>query len=318
MTRTARQDSRRDRSPAGAERRRELRLQRRRDRLRHLWRIVVLTGAASGLGVLLLRQGWVLRTPSQVELIGSRLVSRDQVIREGQLRFPLQLLTLRPHALAHRLSTGLPVEDVRISRLMLPPRLRIELSDRKPVARAQRRTGTRLEDGFVDRLGNWMTRRQQRDSGTIPAVEVLGWQERLRPVLALILARSQQLGSPLLQVRFEPNGSVWLHTVALGQVHLGPADARLPRRLEVLQHLSGQLPRQIRGLPVQSIDLSDPDRPELGLPAARVRPPGAAAGGSADGPAGRPAGTGTPAAPGRTPGGTAAVPTNPVARPGVD
>lgn len=237
-----------------------------------------------------------------MELIGSRLVSRDQVIREGQLRFPLQLLTLRPHALAHRLSTGLPVEDVRISRLMLPPRLRIELSDRKPVARAQRRNGTRLEDGFVDRLGNWMTRRQQRDSGTIPAVEVLGWQERLRPVLALILARSQQLGSPLLRVRFEPNGSVWLHTVALGQVHLGPADARLPRRLEVLQHLSGQLPRQIRGLPVQSIDLSDPDRPELGLPAAPVRPPGAAAGGSADGPAGRPAGTGTPAAPGRTPG----------------
>ena len=269
MTPTARPDPRRDdRSPASADRRRELRLQRRRDRLRNLWRLVLLTGAASGLGVLLLREGWVLRSPSQVELVGSRLVSREQVIREGQLRFPLQLLALSPHALAQRLSTGLPVEDVRISRLMLPPRLRIELADRKAVARAQRRSGTRLEDGFVDRLGNWMTRRQHRDSGTIPAVEVLGWQERLRPALALILARSQHLGSPLTQVRFEPDGSVWLHTVALGQVHLGPADARLPRRLEVLQHLSGQLPRQIRGLRVQSIDLSDPDRPELGLPAA--------------------------------------------------
>lgn len=272
MTRTARPDPRRhDRSPASDDRRRELRLQRRRDRLRNLWRIVLLTGAASGLGVLLLREGWVLRSPSQVELVGSRLVSREQVIHEGQLRFPLQLLALRPHQLAQRLSTGLPVEDVRVSRLMLPPRLRIELADRKAVARAQRRSGIRLEDGFVDRLGNWMTRRQHRDSGAIPSVEVLGWQERLRPALALILARSQRLGSPLTQVRFEPNGSVWLHTVALGQVHLGPADARLLRRLEVLQHLSGQLPRQIRGLPVQSIDLSDPDRPELGLPAAPAR-----------------------------------------------
>ena len=47
----------------------------------------------------------------------------------------------------------------------------------------------------------------------------------------------------------------------------GATNARLPRRLEVLQHLSGELPRQIRGLNVQSIDLSDPERPELGLPA---------------------------------------------------
>ncbi len=258
-----------DRSTVGAERRRELRLERRRDRLRNLWRILVLSGAATGLGWLLLREGWVLRSPAQIELVGSRQVSREQVIREAQLLFPQPLLYLRPQQLAQRLSAGLPVEDVLVSRLMLPPRLRIQLADRQPVARAERRIGSRLEQGFVDRLGNWMTSRQQRDSGTIPAVTVVGWQERLRPALAMILARSQQLGSPLTQVRFEPNGSVWLHTVALGRVHLGPPDARLPRRLEVLQHLSGQLPRQIRGLSVQSIDLSDPNRPELGLPAPR-------------------------------------------------
>jgi cell division protein FtsQ len=244
-------------------------LERRRDRLRNLWRILVLSGAATGLGWLLLREGWVLRSPAQIELVGSRQVSREQVIREAQLLFPQPLLYLRPQQLAQRLSAGLPVEDVLVSRLMLPPRLRIQLADRQPVARAERRIGSRLEQGFVDRLGNWMTSRQQRDSGTIPAVTVVGWQERLRPALAMILARSQQLGSPLTQVRFEPNGSVWLHTVALGRVHLGPPDARLPRRLEVLQHLSGQLPRQIRGLSVQSIDLSDPNRPELGLPAPR-------------------------------------------------
>ena len=253
---------------------------RRRERLRNLWRIVVLTGTATGLGWLLLRQGWVLRTPGQIEVLGSRQVSREQVIQEGQLQLPLQLLSLRPQQLAARLSAGLPVEQVQVSRLMLPPRLRIELVDRQAVARAQWRTARGPEQGYVDRLGNWMTSRQQRGSfgagsgsggsgaAKAAAVQVLGWQERLRPALALILTRRDQLGSPLQQVRFEPNGSVWLRTAALGNVHLGPADARLPRRLEVLQHLSSQLPQQIRGLKVQSIDLSDPDRPELGLPAA--------------------------------------------------
>jgi len=266
----------------GVERRRELRLQRRRERLRNLWRIVVLAGAATGLGWLLLRQGWVLRTPAQIEVLGSRQVSRDQVIREGELKLPLQLLSLRPQQLSARLSAGLPVEQVQVSRLMLPPRLRIELVDREAVARAERRGPRGLEQGYVDRLGNWMTSRQQRGSaGKAAAVRVLGWQERLRPALAQILDRREQLGSPLELVRFEANGSVWLRTAALGNVHLGPADQRLPRRLEVLQHLSGQLPQQIRGLKVQSIDLSDPDRPELGLPAVPGR--SAAAGRSAQG-----------------------------------
>jgi len=266
----------------GVERRRELRLQRRRERLRNLWRIVVLAGAATGLGWLLLRQGWVLRTPAQIEVLGSRQVSRDQVIREGELKLPLQLLSLRPQQLSARLSAGLPVEQVQVSRLMLPPRLRIELVDREAVARAERRGPRGLEQGYVDRLGNWMTSRQQRGSaGKAAAVRVLGWQERLRPALAQILDRREQLGSPLELVRFEANGSVWLRTAALGNVHLGPADQRLPRRLEVLQHLSSQLPQQIRGLKVQSIDLSDPDRPELGLPAVPGR--SAAAGRSAQG-----------------------------------
>ena len=257
------------RAEHGAQRRQELRQQRRRERWRNLWRILVLAGSATGLSWLLLREGWVLRSPSQIEVVGSHQVNREQVIREGQLQLPLQLLTLRPQQLTALLSAGLPVEQVQVTRLMLPPRLRIELVDREAVAQAQRRSGRGLEQGYVDRLGNWMTSRQQRSSGSAkaPTVQILGWQERLRPALALILARRDQLGSPLQLVRFEPNGSVWLRTVSLGNVHLGPADARLERRLDVLQHLSSQLPQQIRGIKVQSIDLSDPDRPELGLPA---------------------------------------------------
>ena len=67
-------------------------------------------------------------------------------------------------------------------------------------------------------------------------------------------------------MRFEPNGSLWLRTAALGDVHLGPPDDRLRRRLDVLRHLSTHLPKQIKTLKIQSIDLSDPEQPELGLP----------------------------------------------------
>ncbi len=250
------------------ERRKQLRQQRRQERLRQLWRISLFSAAAAGLGWGLLRQGWVLRSPDQIEVLGSSQVNREQVIREAQLRLPQPLLGLKPQELAQRLSAGLPVEHVQVSRLMLPPRLRISLVEREAVAQAQRRSSKGMERGYVDRLGNWMTSRQQRGSGAnrTPKVMVMGWQERLRAPLADILAQQNELGSTLQQVRFEPNGSLWLRTAALGDVHLGLPDQRLSRRLEVLRHLSTHLPQQIKTLKIQSIDLSDPEQPELGLP----------------------------------------------------
>ena len=270
----------------GAERRRQLRQERRADRLRNLWRLVVFSAMAGGLGYGLLSQGWTLRSPSQVEVSGSRLVSRDQVIQAAGLSFPQTLLTLQPRQIIQTLSTALPVENVRVSRLMLPPRLRVELIDRSAVARAERRNKDGLEQGYVDRLGNWISLRQNlgvRLEGT-QELRVVGWNERHRPALAKVLKERQSFGGKLQEIRFDPEGSLWLSTTDLGPVRLGPADGQLERRLAVAAHLNATLPADLRGRRPQIVDLSDPDQPELSLtglkpvadpgPATAVRPRG--------------------------------------------
>jgi cell division protein FtsQ len=270
----------------GAERRRQLRQERRADRLLNLWRLVVFSAMAGGLGYGLLTQGWTLRSPSQVEVSGSRLVSRDQVIQAAGLSFPQTLLTLQPRQIIQTLSTALPVENVRVSRLMLPPRLRVELIDRSAVARAERRNKDGLEQGYVDRLGNWISLRQNlgvRLEGT-QELRVVGWNERHRPALAKVLKERQSFGGKLQEIRFDPEGSLWLSTTDLGPVRLGPADGQLERRLAVAAHLNATLPADLRGRRPQIVDLSDPDQPELSLtgfkpvtdpgPATAVRPRG--------------------------------------------
>ena len=270
----------------GAERRRQLRHERRADRLRNLWRLVVFSAMAGGLGYALLTQGWTLRSPSQVEVSGSRLVSRDQVIQAAGLSFPQPLLALQPRQIIQTLSTALPVENVRVSRLMLPPRLRVELIDRSAVARAERRNKDGLEQGYVDRLGNWISLRQNlgvRLKGT-EELRVVGWNERHRPALATVLKERQAFGGKLQEIRFDPEGSLWLSTTDLGPVRLGPADGQLERRLAVAAHLNATLPADLRGRRPQIVDLSDPDQPELSLtglkpvtdpgPATAVRPRG--------------------------------------------
>jgi cell division protein FtsQ len=279
--------------PPGVLRRKELRRQRRSERLRQLWRILVFSGLSVGLGYVLLRQGWTLREPAQVEVIGSVVVSRDQVIAAAGLRFPQPLMGLQPRLVASELMGALPVEQVKVSRLMLPPRLRVELKDREAVARAVRRTDRGPEMGFVDGLGNWISIRQHmgiRSQGDLNLV-VVGWNARHRAVLAQVLKEREVLGPGLQEIRFEPDGSLWLSTTQLGRVRLGPPDGRLSRRLEVVAHLSRTLPPTIRGARPQLIDLTDPEQPELSMGARRA--------GSAPGrrPAAR-TGTGTGTAPG--------------------
>lgn len=255
--------------PPGAARRRELRQQRRAERWRNLWRLAVFSGLSAGLVTVLLQQGWTLRDPSQVQVSGSKLVSRDQVILAAGLSFPQPLLGLQPREVGDELAAALPVEQVRVSRWMLPPRLKIELVDRQAVARAQRRTPRGPEGGYIDRMGNWIDMKQ---GAGIPLeapgnLMVIGWQERHRSALAEVLGRRQAIGPGLREVRFDADGDLWLTTTELGSLRLGPPDSQLGRRLEVVAHLNHNLPAQIRGRRPQLIDLSDPEQPELSLSA---------------------------------------------------
>lgn len=260
----------------GVVRRRELRQQRQAERLRNFWRLLVFTGLSAALGWVLLRQGWTLRDPAQVEVSGSRFVGREQVIAAGQLPFPLPLLELRPRELAGQLASALPVEQVRVTRLMLPPRLRIELTDRQAVARAQRRVPQGTEQGFVDRVGNWIHLKQGAAMPLQPVgnLMVLGWNERHRPALRLVLEHQAAIGPGLRQIRFDADGSLWLTTAELGQLRLGPVDSRLERRLEVAAHLNRVLPQQMSGRSPRLTDLSDPEQPELSLTGPAASPAG--------------------------------------------
>ncbi len=251
----------------GVQRRRQLRQHRRQERLRNLWRILVFSAMATGLGYALLRYGWTLTSPQQVEVVGSRLVSREQVIQAAGLAFPTPLLSLQPRRIAFELGASLPVEQVQVSRLMAPPRLRVALVDREAVAQAQRFTARGSENGYVDRLGNWMSSRQtERLIGRRRlSLRVLGWQPNHRAALALVLSQRDRFGGDLRDVRFAPDGILWIRSARLGQVRLGVPDGQLPKRLAVLQHLSANLPGQLKGQRLRSIDLSDPDQPELSL-----------------------------------------------------
>ena len=273
----------------GAQRRQELRQQRRADRLRHGWRFLVYSALAAGVGYGLMRQGWMLRNATQVEVSGSDLVSRELVIEAAHIRFPQPLLGLQPSELSRNLSDSLPVELVSVSRLMMPPRLRIELKDRQVVARAERRQAGGLALGFVDQRGAWISERQTHGlaSPGDSSLKVLGGSERHRATIARLLEVREDFQGGLREIRFDPEGNLWVTTGNLGAVRLGLVDGQLDRRLLALLHLNKNLPKKLGSQRPGSVDLTDPDQPELSVgssPAPAIANPGSNSNGRVPGP----------------------------------
>ncbi len=248
----------------GVQRRQELRRQRRLGRLAQVWRLLALLAAATGLGWVLLRHGWLLQSPAQVTVQGTVGLGRDQVIKAGGLEFPQPLLDLDPADLRRRLAAQLPVDQVVVQRHMLPAGLTIRLHPRVAVARAQRRTSAGVENGFVDRTGRWISARQQAMGG-VPVASPLwitGWQERHQPGLEVLL-RQLPASAAVSELRFRPEGDLWLSSSRLGLVRFGTLDDRLQRRLQVLDHLAADLPKTAALGGSRAIDLDDPEHPEL-------------------------------------------------------
>ena len=252
--------------PPGVERRRMLRKERRREQLIQSWRILLFGGVSSGLIWLLLSAGWSLRSQQQLTVRGSDRLGSDEVVKAAGLRFPRPLITLEPGRLERRLLAELPVQSVSVKRRLVPPGLDIELKDRLPIAAASRMGAQGKEQGMVDVEGHWMPLTVARQ-GEAPAsaVRVEGWIPSRRSMIATVLARRDQLGSPLNVIYVAPDGDLSLRTKTLGLVRLGSNERLLDQQLRTIAQLSSSLPETLRGNASTGIDLSDPSKPELQL-----------------------------------------------------
>ena len=246
-------------------RRRELRRQRRQTLLIQLWRFVALLLVSGGFSWILLRHGWTLRSPEALILTGGTALEANQVIEAAKLRFPQPLLEVSPRALEQQLIKSLPVQSAHVQRRMLPARLVISLKPEIPVAKAVRQGPFGRERGLLNAEGQWIP---LSDALPEPLTEIVvrGWNDQQRSQIAALLQQRDRFEGRLKAIVLHPDGNVSLITTALGQIDLGGEPALLNAQIKTIVHLNKTLPKQLRQAHQSSLDLSNPDRPELQLP----------------------------------------------------
>ena len=246
-------------------RRRELRRQRRRSLLLQLWRLVAMLLLSGGFAWILLRHGWTLRGPDAVILQGDSALQTAQVVEAAKLRFPQPLLEVSPRELERQLIQSLPVRSAQVARQMLPARLIISIQPQIPIAQAERQGPAGRERGLVNSEGEWIP---LTDASPEPLTDILvrGWNHQQRDKVAALLHQRDRFEGRLKAVVLHPDGDISLVTRDLGRIDLGGEASLLDAQIETIVHLNNTLPEHLRQARLGSLDLSNPDRPELQRP----------------------------------------------------
>ena len=247
-------------------RRRNLRQQRRQTLLLHLWRFVAMLILSGGFSWILLRHGWTLRSPEAVILTGGAALETNQVIEAAELRFPSPLLEISPRALEQQLIRTLPVQSAQVQRRMLPARLVISLKPEIPVAKAVRQGPSGRERGLLNADAEWIPL-SEASPEPLTEITVRGWNNQQRAQIAALLQQRDRFKGMLKAIVIDSDGNVSLITTELGRIDLGGEPALLNAQIETIVHLNKMLPKHLRQSHQSSLDLSNPDRPELQLPA---------------------------------------------------
>jgi cell division protein FtsQ len=219
------------------------------------WRVFVSSGLlATGVWVVSLPL-WNLTDPSQIEVLGTRLLSNSQIKEKISIDYPQYIFRLQPQAIAAQLEKKAPVYDVVVKRSLFPLKVIVIVQEREPVAR----TVLNNQAGFIDIKGVWIAAKSYPEKLKKPELVVLGTNQTVLQVWRKLYTQISQSPVKISKLDFR-NSSNLILTTDLGLVYCGAYTYnKMEKQIQMLGRLRS-LPKSAN-LKFTHIDLINPDFP---------------------------------------------------------
>jgi cell division protein FtsQ len=242
------------------DRRRQLRQERRIHTLKVLWQVLLLGAIGGGVTWSMTQPDWIIRKPQQVSISGNQSLTENAVRNMLGLRYPASLLQIEPQELHSRLLAQGSVVNATVHRELLPPRLRVQVRDRLPVATVDRSINNKITKGLLDETGHWLPRNSYRlTASQMPKLHLVanescpGWTELYRAV--------QQSPVQVSEIDCQDTLHLSLKT-EIGTVRVGEFDrTKIYKQLQKAHELRNW--QQSTTLKNAIVDLENPQSPKL-------------------------------------------------------
>ena len=220
----------------------------RSDEFANSWRTLVLVLLSGSLGWLLLRFGWTLEDSRQVVVVDDRGRLAERVVAIGEIVSPPA--GINPVQLERRLMRDLPMQSVRVRRLIAPARLEVDAAT--PTGGLSLAPFLGAWSGAGGQAGLWI---QPDPSLELPPpssnVMVDGWTEQHSGAIATLLAAQSRLSNSLRLIVL-PTAFAAIDCERLGRIELGRNSDQLAVQIAVMEQLGRSLPASLISNPENS------------------------------------------------------------------
>lgn len=239
-------------------RRKQLRQQRRLRIFQRIWQLTFITGLTGGMLWIAMLPDWQLRSSSQIDIEGNKLLSPETIKKALPIRYPQSIFQIQPQAIATQLEASAPVSKVVVSRTVFPSKLTIRLQERLPIANSTRKG----QQGFLDAEGVWISAKDYPPSITKPKLVVLEPTNRAIANWSNLYRQVSESQTKISQIDARDESNLILVT-DLGIVYCGTYSPLLfTTQLETLDRLR-ILPDKVNLNNFKHIDISQPSNPIL-------------------------------------------------------
>jgi cell division protein FtsQ len=270
-----------------AQRRQQLRRQRRVRFLQTAWRALAVCGLAGGAIWVVTLPVWLIQKPEQVKIEGNHLLQSQMVRSLLPISYPQSLLRLEPQAIAKELMAKAPIADVVVSRQLFPPSLTVRIKERYPVAiallsqsdsqylyqKTSRDKGGVLrawlldENGLQIQIENYEVINR---SMKLPGLKIIGNFDHYCSIWPQLYRETSHSPVKITEIDIQNPANIILKT-ELGAVHLGSFGPRFSEQIKTLDRMR-KLPNQISPSQIEFINLRNPASPTLQMIPSRETP----------------------------------------------
>ena len=199
-----------------------------------------------------------------IRISGSELFSQNDVVKNTTLKFPIRLILINTYFLEKELKQNLSLKNISVNRELFPFGLKIKVNTRNPIAYGQKILNDKKILGFIDKDGIFIDRKNLNEKNLNKlTIQVLGWQEKFQKILSKILIAQENYEFEIVKITFSPNGFLTLEEKDLKTIFLGFNPNLINYQLQIINNLKNELKKNKFFEKIDSIDLTDPDKPKI-------------------------------------------------------
>jgi len=199
-----------------------------------------------------------------ISISGSKLFSIDDIIDNSSLDLPTPLIFVKTKYNEKEIKKNLTLENISISRQVLPFGLKILIKTRTPIAYGEKFLKGQKIKGFIDQDGFFINEKfSDKENIKNLSSKVFGWKEEFRETLSKILNSQKNYDIELLTIEFSPNGFLTLEEESIKTILLGIDPKIIETQLQIISDIKNQLKGRNILDKIDKIDLTDPKDPKI-------------------------------------------------------